>query len=374
MIDAGESEENIAKVIQHAKSSGGAAPGDTITARASMNTQEGRPGVLSGMMSMGEGMMRPKNLTDLTSLLLPDLGQSAGAINGGIRELGSRSYQAFKAAGKETTGIRSAATLPVRAFGKFRDALPSRNAAAVEKFMGPESTVVKKPQTLISGADIIDRNLPAVKPATVPKPPMAKAPTLDATLQQALEEAMASKEPALRSTGAPVAETTAGGSFKQSWPKSKQQNLGGYSSGNPSTTTEVANEVTPVVDNAVEAEAASKPAAAAPNREPVRASEPVVEPDVTVTDTPTPEMGAKPKLSAEETAGMLRRMFGSRDGGRMLYGDSLPAAERGAAIKRLAPGPSQTPLSAEARINGMPQDQSLEDILRQIILDKSKVP
>lgn len=82
----------------------------------------------------------------------------------------------------------------------------------------------------------------------------------------------------------------------------------------------------------------------------------------------------KPKLSAEETAGMLRRMFGSRDGGRMLYGDSLPASERGAAMKRLAPGPSQTPLAAEARINGTPQEQSLEDALRQIILDRSKVP
>lgn len=391
---------------------------DTIQARYRMNTQEGSPGLIAGLMDAGQGMAHPKGLLDLATLLVPsDLGYGGGAKF--VRELAGRSYQALKSAGQETTGIRNAATLPVRAFGKFRDALPSSNAAAVEKFMGPESQVVRPTQTTINGADIIDRNMPKVRPAAVPKPPMAKTPTLNEALDTAMTEAMGAKDPALRSTGAPAVEATAGGGYKQSWTKTKKQNLGGYDSGNPSTTAAEANSVTPTVDNAVptppditkpevwkefvekdlspntdiaaqmaddDARRSLSPSEYAqfqdkadnalgrydqgtPMPEAVR-SEFGIESPSGVTVTPD----AKPKLSVEETAAMMRRMFGSRDGGRMLYGDSLPASERGAALKRLAPGPSQTPLAAEARINGMPQDQSLEGLLRQIILDKSKVP
>jgi hypothetical protein len=65
---------------------------------------------------------------------------------------------------------------------------------------------------------------------------------------------------------------------------------------------------------------------------------------------------AKPKLSAAEVALRLRQEYGSEKAGQMLYGKkqpgvhSMPAAERQAAIKRLAPGESQLPNVAKRSI------------------------
>lgn len=64
----------------------------------------------------------------------------------------------------------------------------------------------------------------------------------------------------------------------------------------------------------------------------------------------SPTASTKPVLNVNELAQMMRRMYGSRDAGSMIYGSSLPPAEREAAVTRLAPGPSQTPLVAEQRI------------------------
>lgn len=81
----------------------------------------------------------------------------------------------------------------------------------------------------------------------------------------------------------------------------------------------------------------------------------------------------KQKLSAPEVAQRLRDEYGSRDGGRMLYGDSLPGAERQDAIRRLAPGPSRTPNAATERINAadakgaMDRDTDPKDILGLLV-------
>lgn len=348
------------QVVKSAEMKASIPQGDLVSARARLNEQEGAPkeGVLKGMTSIGEGMAHPQSVGDFASLLLPsDLGFGGGAKF--LGEGASRVYQAAKAAGAETKGVRGVATLPMRTFSKFRDALPSSNTAAVEKFMGPESQAITKPQTLINGADVIDRNMTRVKPPVVPKPPMAKTPTLEEALQQAVEESLSAKEPAMRSTAAPAAETTGAGGYKQSWPKSKKQNLGGYDSGNP-----------PPRADAVEAAAepvASAPASQAAPVSDTRMDELVgklggTQGDVTV----TPD---KLKLSVPEVADSLRRYYGSRDGGRMLFpNDPAGGAE---ALKRLAPGPSRIPLTAQARINNVPQPQSLEDALRDIILKRS---
>jgi hypothetical protein len=337
--------------------------GDTVRARQEMNTQEGDGGVIKGMVSMGSGMAHPQSLSDVASLLIPsDLG-----FGGGAKLLGegvSRGYQAVKAASAEGQGIRGALTLPVRTFNKFRDALPSNNAAAVEKFMGPESTVVKKAPSYVTGADIIDRNLASMKPKppVVPKPPMAKVQTLEDAMQAALEEALsAPKEaPPLRSTMAPPVETAGGGAYKQSWTKTKKQNLGGYDSGNPSTSRETVDEI---YDRATSPGGRFGTAEAEPV--PLRTEE------APVTVTPdAAEAPQKLKLSADQVAESLRRYYGSRDGGRMLFPNNPSAGAD--ALKRMAPGPSRMPLTAEARINNVPQPQSLEDALRDIILKRGE--
>lgn len=90
--------------------------------------------------------------------------------------------------------------------------------------------------------------------------------------------------------------------------------------------------------------------------------------------------GTKPFFTAKEVSGMqsktgqmlpsqdladeaasLRRMKGSRDAGSALFPDLAPA-ERGGLVKKLAPGPSQTPLEAEARINAAAQKAKGVDI------------
>lgn len=61
-----------------------------------------------------------------------------------------------------------------------------------------------------------------------------------------------------------------------------------------------------------------------------------------------------PSQDLAEEAASLRRMKGSRDAGSAMFPDLAPA-ERGGLVKKLAPGPSQTPLEAEARINSAAQ-------------------
>ena len=103
--------------------------------------------------------------------------------------------------------------------------------------------------------------------------------------------------------------------------------------------------------------------------------------------------GPKPKLKANEVAGMLRQQHGSAKAGQMLYGPARPgvkAADRAAAIKRLAPGESQLPARAKAAMERelaastpeeafayaakAPNDLAKEhfgDLLRRIIVERS---
>jgi hypothetical protein len=69
---------------------------------------------------------------------------------------------------------------------------------------------------------------------------------------------------------------------------------------------------------------------------------------------------------------MMRRMYGSRDAGKMIYGSSLPASERAESVTRLAPGPSQTPIVAEQRIQAARgkaatgDDNLLQELLKNL--------
>ena len=185
---------------------------------------------------------------------------------------------------------------------------------------------------------------------------VGKAPTLEDELQSILEEARQPEQP-MTVSGQPEQTMTAGGPTKQSGKFGKSGNLGqagGYTSGRPATGSPGSGDV---VGSGV---AASIPEDASS----------VTGGDVTV----TPE---KPTLSAEETAQMLRRMYGSRDASRMLYGsgeNTLGRPDAIDAIKRLSPGPSQVPLAAEARIRAAAGEDApnLEGLLRAIIEGKLK--
>lgn len=276
-----------------------------------------------------EGAAHPKTAGDFLSLLLPS---SLGASGGSSALRGFKAVSGSEPIGnKVVRGTVNAVREGGQAAGKAADAIPSTSVYAPAKLplnviKGVTSKLPSEAKML--GVEPHKPNISGVPDRGIPQGEMPTAtPPID--VETALETlTRKSQEP----SASPL--------------QPDHVPYGGV---------EVPHRV-------------KKPRMATETPNPFGKDEAVTAPDdVTV----TPEAGAKPKLSAEETVAMLRRMFGSRDGGRMLYGDSLPAAERGAAMKRLAPGPSQMPLTAEARINGMPQDQSLEDALRDIILKRS---
>lgn len=206
-----------------------------------------RTGVIANMVSSAGGMTHPgvdletgkakgklETAGDLSMLSIPSMLGMEGRT---ILDAGRRYYQGTKAAAGETKSLRDAATLPVRAYQKVKDALPSSNAKAVDEFLPKGDPYKPQAPTVTSGAaDLVDKYLPKVKPAEVPKPPMAKAPTLDEALQSALEESMGKVDPAKASTSAD--QVSVGGSQKPKLPAIKGKNPaqgapGGYVTDNP---------------------------------------------------------------------------------------------------------------------------------------------
>ncbi len=114
-----------------------------------------------------EPMAHPQTAGDFAALAIPSGGVSLGGVGDVTKELAERGYNALKTAGAETTGVRGALSLPVRAFQKFKDALPSVTAAESEKFLGPTRGAPYTPAapTINAGVDIVDRNMPAIAPA-----------------------------------------------------------------------------------------------------------------------------------------------------------------------------------------------------------------
>lgn len=386
MIDAGESEENIAKVIQHAKSVM-ITPGDTVQARAHMNEQEGPApsGTIKGMVSMGQSMAHPGidtetgkakstlgTLGDAAMLAIPSM---LGMEGRSITDAGSRYWQGTKAAARDTKSMRDVATLPVRAYQKVKDALPSSNEAAVEEFLGPTRgpKYEPKPPTINGAADVVDRNMPAVKRAPVPAPPQAKAPTLDEALQQALEQNMGA-DPARSSTSADVVPT--GGSQKPRLGKRP----GGYTTDIPARGEAPAPVETPPAapsgKSAKFEESTSDPLDELMNALHGDEASPHINPEghgTMAADKPhfnsrevSTIMGRTggqmlPNSQMADVASSLRRLKGSRDAGRAMFPE-MTAAERGELVKKLAPGPSQVPLEAEQRITDAARKAKGDDL------------
>lgn len=120
-----------------------------------------------------QGAAHPQTLGDILSLALP-----SGAPNVPAAEMADRSWQAIKAASKETNGVGRLATLPFRAVGKFNEALPSNQAALVNKVIGESATAnpaLPKGITIMPPKpDVIDEMMKTSRPrqgVVVPNPP-----------------------------------------------------------------------------------------------------------------------------------------------------------------------------------------------------------
>lgn len=302
-----------------------------------------------------QGAAHPKTAGDMLNLLIPSELGELGATHlssSPVSEFASRSGQALKSAVGETKGARGVATLPLRAVQKFKEALPTSMEADSEKFMN-RGTPAPPTKLTINGAgpDIIDRGMKPPPPTFDLKPPTAKAPTVNEELMKALEGAMGGEKPTL--TTLPPEATTAGEGSMPQFGKSKRP-LVNTTSGRPSITPTRQDELLSKFGGTAPADGPTGGGQA------VSASGPDVPPASDVMDEPSSSSGAdattksdaaaRPVLSVEELAAKMRRQYGSRDAGAMLFGQSLGPEERAAAVKRLAPGPSQLPLSAEERI------------------------
>lgn len=312
---------------------------------------------------MIEGAAHPETAGDFASLLIPsELGMGRGGMSV-LKEFGSRSAQALGSAASESKGIKGAISFPFRAYDKFKDALPSGNEAAIDAFRGGDTKgAVTAPSISInSEPDVWDRVKATTAPTVGPKSPrLVKNGGI--SLEDALAEELShADEPMPTHISLPTdGDITPGGPFRQSGKFGKSGSLGqpgGYSSGNPATRLES-------VDRG--AEAVAGPEGALPSG-----------------GAASPSIPGKPKLTAAETAEMLRRLYGSRDASGMLFGsggDTLARSQAVEAVKRLAPGPSQMPLAAEARINAAsgkaasePQD-ILGNLLAQILRERGGQP
>lgn len=207
--------------------------------------------------------------------------------------------------------------------------------------------------------------------SSLPKPPIGKAPTVEDSITQALQEIMQAKEKPTIMSGAPPVETAGGGPFKQSGKFGKSGNLGqagGYSSGMPPPQT------APVVSTPTPGPGGSPqgppPDVAPPTSSPLSemrgTAEPTLPGDADVIKPPTLDSAVadifKPsnsrmdellqkfggKSNDAETARALRTKFGSREAARKMFGSSTE--ENIAKIKQLAPGDSEIPTDAVDRM------------------------
>lgn len=312
----------------------------------------------------------PQGVGDMASMLLPS---AIGEHLPSIKEFGSRSVLAMKAAGQETSGVKGAATFPFRAASKFADSLPSANEAAISKFKGaPTPTVAPPAPVSAATSDPIAAALDAAK-AERNAPSVGvrmggKAPSLEDELQKALEDIRKPSDPRITSM-APEQGITPGAPIKQSGKFGKADALGkpgGYSSGNPGTTPEQSGlksvEAQGVHTDALaeqehkrlldkfggRGEDVAAPGAEAPSAMPEPSSAPAPE-AMPQTDVEKPHVGWKEALDN------LQTRVGARDAARAVGGKQAgytPEDIRGITGKR-----GQLPQEA--------QDRILEDMLRK---------
>lgn len=211
--------------------------------------------------------------------------------------------------------------------------------------------------------------------SSLPKPPTGKAPTVEDSITQALQEIMQAKEKPTIMSGAPPVETAGEGPFKQSGKFGKSGNLGqagGYSSGMPPPQT------APVVSTPTPGPGGSPqgppPDVAPPTSSPLSemrgTAEPTLPGEADVIKPPTLDSAVadifKPsnsrmdellaKFGGKSTEGNLlkgvaqelRDKHGSRDAARMMFGSS--SQENVDKLLELAPGPSKIPTEAEDRM------------------------
>lgn len=196
MIDAGESEDNIATVIKHYTSQTASPPVsalDMASGRVGRDTGSSdgpasAPDWKANLAGAMEPLAHPQSAGDFAALLVPsELGMGRGGL-ATVKEAAQRYGSAFKAAAQDTpAGIKGIASFPMRAYGKLKDALPSSNEKAITDFWGgaKPTAAPSRPVTPPSGPDIIDRNLRQPSAAAPSTPAAASAADTETLLRQA---------------------------------------------------------------------------------------------------------------------------------------------------------------------------------------------
>ncbi len=112
----------------------------------------------------------PSTVGDVLPLLLPSGGDAW------IRDAAGRVKAAVKAAAQETGSAKDVATFLPRTYGNFVDALGSSNEAAIEKFRGPRSGVLRTQPAGEIPPTPPSPGLPVAAPIEPVVPPVSPAP------------------------------------------------------------------------------------------------------------------------------------------------------------------------------------------------------
>lgn len=331
-------------------------------------------------------MAHPQDKEDFAGLLLPSVGVNVGGdILDGFKAFGrsgSRAMQEAKNLGGSTpTTIARVPKLLMKTLGeefwkpeltgpKRAPLVQARYAAenpmagsSAEVTVPPDPEAWRRQPTPGGPLTVQPTGTEPIASASVGRLTGNKAPMLDDELMKALEEARGSTESPTTASIQPSPSITDPTTLHQSGKFGKSGSIGqagGYSSGRPAVTGAGYDELQQVGgqggdplpagnDSATLSEGGK--AVESPSLAPDNPAS--IEEVLTGDSLSAPDATGKPKLSAPEVAAMLRRMFGSRDASRMLYGsggDTLGRSSAKDAITRLAPGPSQIPLTAEERI------------------------
>lgn len=320
---------------------------------------------LSGRNPLLAGAAQPKNVGDFLSLLIPSQVEGVAKT---AAQYGRAIKQGVSEAPMTAKGLLS---VPGRAFDALKADMPTARAATADAAKAAAMPRQMGPLT----SESVGGSMPNLVPRT-PNPRMTprlvKSPAT--TLEEELIRSLSEGPTDARMTSLPPEQTiTSGGPTKQSGKFGKSGNMGqagGYTSGRPAT---------PAVDWEAEAENVSRNAPFGEgsiipsNVKPTelsdvspassRAMKDIVErrqvnkgpmPGMTDRRTaelldkfggrggPTSDAGGAGNIPAAEVANM-RRHYGARDAAKML---GITEDD----VRRLAPGPSRTPIVAENRI------------------------
>ena len=378
MVKAGEPEENIALVIQHAKTQGmKAAPDVTVTPVSDKEPGTWWGGFVNHIASalannpMLQAAAHPQDASDMASLLIPEEAATrlaskvvepvATPVIRGIKSMGRSAARGAAQLIEDVPTLKKVtpgAEAVVRGLKKIGTEPPPE---WLDRFKpnrgGTPDTGIPQGDLPTSSLSEVDHHMPNVSGVPDEGIPQEEMPTATppVDVESALETLVRKQ---LGDTSAPATQTDRVPYGGVEVPHRVKKPRMASNVANPFGKDDAAygSMMERLGKEPLSDEAMANPVGAGP----------IPEPDVTVTP--------KPKLSVAEVAQMLRGQYGSRDASKMLYGsggDTLPRAAAKENITRLAPGPSKVPTAAQERIDAFNMKQRMgedEDPIAKVLI------